>query len=77
MTEEEVTRRLTENYPDSEIKVQDMNGGGSNFQVYVKSSKFTGLNRIKQHQAVMAVFADELKSGQMHAMTLKTEIKES
>lgn len=74
MTEENVKKRLEENYPESTIMVQDMTGAGSNFQVYIKSSSFEGKTRIQQHQEVMGVFGAELKSGEVHAMTIKTEV---
>lgn len=76
MTEENVKNRLETAYPDSDIHVVDMTGGGSNFQVQIASKQFAGKTRIKQHQEVMAVFDEELKSGEMHAMTIKTTIKE-
>lgn len=71
MTSDEVKNRLTESYPDGEIQVIDMTGGGSNFQVAITTSAFEGLNRVKRHQAVMAIFDNELKSGEIHALAIQ------
>ena len=77
MTEAEVQKRLEEKYPDSMVRVADLTGGGSNFQVLVESAQFAGMTRIKQHQEVMAIFDAELKSGEVHALQIKTLVKES
>ncbi len=73
MTEEEVNQRLQEKYPNAQIQVHDMTGAGSNFQVYIKSESFKDLSRVKRHQEVMSVFDAELKSGEVHALTIKAE----
>lgn len=72
---EEIKDRLKTAYPDSNVDVIDLTGGGSNYQVFVESSAFAGQSRIQQHQSVMGVFDTELKSGEIHAMTIKTKIK--
>ena len=43
------------------------------FNVVVESTAFKGLSRIEQHQHVMKVFDTELKSGEVHALSLKTK----
>lgn len=75
MQAEELESRLKEKFPGAELMVTDMTGGGSNFEVRIIASQFEGLSRIKQHQAVMGVFDAELKSGELHALTLKTLAK--
>ena len=76
---EQMKQRLITAYPDangdSEIQVHDLTGTADHWEVAVKSSAFHGLSRIEQHQHVMKVFAPELKTGEVHALSIKTSIK--
>ncbi|MFP5520549.1 MAG: BolA/IbaG family iron-sulfur metabolism protein [Bdellovibrionia bacterium] len=76
MTPEQMIKRLSENYPDSVIEVQDLTGTHDHYEVFVESHKFKGLSRIQQHQHVMACFGPELKSGEVHALSIKTKVKD-
>ncbi len=75
----EMKQRLIEFYPDADIEadiqVQDLTGTSDHWEVAVKSSAFKGLSRIEQHQHVMKAFAPELKTGEVHALSIKTIIK--
>jgi stress-induced morphogen len=75
MTSQEMKDRLTTAYPDGTIEVVDLTGTQDHWEVSVESVKFTGLNRIQQHQHVMAVFGPELKTGEVHALSIKTKVK--
>lgn len=79
MTIEQMKQRLQATYPDSkdatDIMVNDLTGTSDHWQVEIKSSAFKGLSRIEQHQHVMKAFAPELKTGEVHALTIKTHIK--
>lgn len=75
MKPEEIKKRLETAYPDGRVEVVDLTGTHDHYQVYVSSSAFQGLSRIQCHKHVMAVFADELKTGEVHALTIKTEVK--
>lgn len=75
MTTEEVQKRLEDTYGNGAVRVADMNGNQTNYQVLVESPLFAGKTRIKQHQEVMALFSDELASGEIHAFTIKTVVK--
>lgn len=75
MTAEQMRTRLEENYPDSTIEVYDLTGTQDHWEVFIESSKFTGLTRIQQHQQVMGCFGPELKTGEVHALSIKTKIK--
>ncbi|NQZ01348.1 MAG: BolA family transcriptional regulator [Bdellovibrionales bacterium] len=71
----DLEERLKAAFPEAELMVTDLTGGGSNFEVRIIASQFEGKSRIEQHQAVMGVFDAELKSGELHALTLKTLAK--
>ncbi len=79
MTIDQMKQRLQEHYPESDtqndIRVNDLTGTSDHWEVSVSSSKFAGLSRIEQHQHVMAAFAAELKTGEVHALTIKTILK--
>ncbi len=77
MTIDQMKQRLQAAYPQtpaSEIHVHDLTGTADHWQVEIRSDLFKGLSRIEQHQHVMNVFAAELKTGEVHALTIKTKI---
>lgn len=74
---EEMGHRLKAEFPDAEIKLQDLTGGGDHIVVEIATVAFAGLSRLKQHKAVMAVFDEELKSGKLHALSIKSKVKEA
>ena len=71
--------RLQAAYPDAsgpdDILVTDLTGTADHWQVSVNSGSFKGLSRIEQHQHVMKVFDAELKTGEVHALTIKTKLR--
>lgn len=75
MNLEQMKSRLLAAYPDGSVEVVDLTGTEDHWEVAVESSAFAGMTRIKQHQAVMAVFGPELKTGEVHALSIKTKVK--
>ncbi len=75
MNQDQMRERILNTYPDAAVEVFDLTGGQNHWEVAVETEAFQGLNRIQQHQAVMAVFAAELKTGEVHALSIKTKIK--
>lgn len=74
MTPEQMKSRLQEAFPGDEVEVVDLTGTEDHYEVSVKSNKFQGLSRIKQHQLVMQSFSAELKTGEVHALSIQTRI---
>lgn len=72
MTQDELLSKLKSKYPQALIKVHSEDN--VHFEVYIESSSFTGLSRIEQHQQVMMAVDQELKSGELHAIAIKTKI---
>ena len=72
-------QRLIQAYPDAnaetDLEVFDLTGTSDHWEVSVKSSAFSGLSRVEQHQHVMKAFGPELKTGEVHALSIKTSIK--
>ena len=79
MKTDEMKQRLIEAFPDadsnSDIQVFDLTGTSDHWEVAVSSAAFKGMSRIEQHQYVMKAFAAELKTGEVHALSIKTTIK--
>lgn len=75
MTPEEIEQRLHEKFPDCDALVEDLTGGMNHFEVRVGSKLFAGKSRIEQQRMVMDAFSAELKSGEVHALTIKTLVK--
>ena len=76
MTPEQMKQRLKTAYPDGTIEVIDLTGTQDHWQVMIASSAFKGLSRIQQQRHVMDVFSEELKTGEVHALTIKTTVIE-
>jgi stress-induced morphogen len=72
MNKEDMKSRLTGHFPESEVQVTDLTGTEDHYEVYVKSKVFAGLSRMEQHQKVMAAFQAELKTGEVHALSIRT-----
>lgn len=75
MNLEAMKKRLLDAYPDAAVEVVDLTGTEDHWEVYVESQVFSGKSRIQQHQDVMSVFGPELKTGEVHALSIKTKIK--
>ena len=75
MTQEMMQERLRKAFPDAQIQIIDLTGTADHWEVCVESSAFQGLTRIQQHQAVNQVFGPELKTGEVHALSIKTKSK--
>jgi stress-induced morphogen len=73
MNPHEVKKRLETAFPHSEVDVLDMTGTQDHYEVFVKSAHFKDLSRIEQHQLVMKAFDEELKSGEVHALSIRTQ----
>lgn len=76
MSPETMKQRLSSAYPDGAVEVFDLTGTQDHYEVSVESKKFLGLSRVQQHQQVMAVFSEELKTGEVHALSIKTKVKD-
>ncbi len=73
MSPDQVKERLLEHFPGAEVQVQDLTGTEDHYQVWIASGAFQGLSRIASHKKVMAALDEELKSGEVHALTIRTE----
>lgn len=71
MTTEQIKQRILESFGTAHVEVVDLTGTLDHIQVLVVSEKFTGQSRIQRQRMVMDVFQPELKTGEVHALTIR------
>ena len=60
--------------PGAEVEVVDETGSGDHLRATVTAPQFTGLSRIDQHRLVKAAVKERFDDGQIHALSLKTQV---
>jgi len=60
--------------PGAEVEVFDETGDGQHLGAHVKAPQFEGLSRIDQHRLVRAAVKERFDDGQIHALSIKTEV---
>lgn len=69
---DELKRRIEQGLPGAQVEVRDLTGTGDHFEARVVSPSFEGQGLVQQHQQVYAPLQDLLKTGELHALALKT-----
>lgn len=69
MTLAEVQAKLAAGIKNSTVEIT---GDGCNCSAVVTSSSFEGMSLLERQRAVLATVADEIKSGELHALSIKT-----
>ncbi len=67
----DLENRLTNVFSECTATVIDITGTGNNFELRLSTPDLLKMSRLKQHQAIMALFKKELTSGEIHALTIK------
>jgi acid stress-induced BolA-like protein IbaG/YrbA len=70
MEENEIISRVKQLYPDAVI---DVAGADCNFELFVISDVFEGMNTLKRSQPILGLFKAELASGKLHALSVKVK----
>jgi len=73
MTEEEITNRIVTLYPDA---IMEVSGADCNFELYIISDAFNGMNTMQRQKPILALFKNELALGQLHALSIKAKTPE-
>ena len=73
MPASEIERLIKTSIPDADVRIRDLAGDGDHYAARVVSRSFTGLSRIKQHQAVYAALGGRV-GGELHALQLDTAV---
>ncbi len=69
METEAVTQLIRAALPGAEVEVS---GDGSHFDAVVVSDAFEGLTPIKKQRLVMDAVKEQIASGELHALSIKT-----
>ncbi len=69
MTPEEIKQVLESGIENAEVTVE---GDGGHFQVRVVSNQFDGLRAVPRQQLIYGLLGDEITSGALHAIGMKT-----
>lgn len=72
---QEIKDLITSQITDAEVEIFDMTGTRDHLGINVKSSAFAGKMLIQQHQMIMDILKEKLKS-EIHAVKIKTTIKD-
>ena len=72
MQDQQITDRILALYPGAAI---DVAGEDCSFEVYVISDDFNGMNTLQRQKSILALFADELASGALHALGVKAKTR--
>lgn len=76
MTVEQLELRLQQYFPQCDLMVTDLTGTEDHYEVRIAAKEFKNLSRIRQHQLVMEAVQSELKTGEVHALSIRSMVKE-
>lgn len=68
MIESEIQKLLSDKIPDAQVEVQV---NGNSFMLQIVSDVFEGLRALKRQQLVYSYIDAKIKSGEMHAVTMR------
>jgi stress-induced morphogen len=60
--------------PGASVEVIDETGAGDHLRATVSAPQFEGLSRIDQHRLVKAAVKERFEDGQIHALSIKTDV---
>lgn len=72
MTPEQMKERLESLAPGTYAEVTDLTGTQDHYQAVIVSPAFEGRKMIEQHRMVYGLFREEMKTEEVHALTMKT-----
>lgn len=67
-----IRQRICAALPESEVEVRDLTGTNDHFEARVVAEAFAGKSMVEQHKLVYGALDDLLKSGELHALALRT-----
>jgi stress-induced morphogen len=73
MAASEIEALICAAIPDAEVSISDLKGDGDHYAARVTSASFTGMSRVRQHQAVYAALGGRM-GGELHALQLETAV---
>ena len=71
LTITQIEEKIKQNLKTTFVEVVDLRGG-DHIQAIIVSSEFERKTLVEQHKIVYDIFSNEMKSNEIHALTLKT-----
>jgi acid stress-induced BolA-like protein IbaG/YrbA len=68
MTVDEIKQRLLSGFENADITID---GDGCNCSAMIVSDEFEGVSLLNRQKKVLALVSEEIKSGELHALTIK------
>ncbi|MBD3754101.1 MAG: BolA/IbaG family iron-sulfur metabolism protein [Gammaproteobacteria bacterium] len=72
MSPEKIQEMIQAAIPDCQV---EMSGADCNFAVVVTSLSFAGKSPLQRHRMVNDVFKAQFESGELHALSIKTQVE--
>jgi stress-induced morphogen len=70
----EIEAMIAAALPGATVEVVDETGAGDHLRATVAAPQFEGLSRLDQHRLVKAAVKERFEDGQIHALSVKTEV---
>jgi stress-induced morphogen len=70
----EIEAMIAAALPGAVVDVVDETGAGDHLRATVAAPQFAGLSRLDQHRLVKAAVRERFEDGQIHALSIKTEV---
>jgi stress-induced morphogen len=70
----EIEAMIAAALPGASVEVVDESGAGDHLRATVAAPQFEGLSRLDQHRLVKAAVKERFEDGQIHALSIKTEV---
>lgn len=71
-----VEEMITSVLDDASVEITDLTGTQDHLGITVESSHFAGKMLLQQHQMIMDILRPKLDTNEIHAVQIKTIIKE-
>jgi stress-induced morphogen len=71
ITTSQIEEKIKQNLKTLLVEVVDLRGG-DHIQAIVVSPEFEGKTLVEQHKTIYDILSEEMKSNEIHALTLKT-----
>lgn len=68
MASEDIIAKVQSIYPDAVVEI---NGEGCNLEMLVVSDGFRAMPVMRRQQSILKLFADDLTSGRLHALSVR------
>ena len=76
ITHEEIETLIRNSLPDATVETRDRTGTRDHYSIRVRSQAFSGKPLLDQHRIIYDALGGALRDGRLHAIELKTEVKE-